>query len=162
MLLVKSRFLFIWADRELGRLCSAIGHAAKRFNQSGSSLAIACKHACTNARTHAREAVSSTRALYCVTNQSTMVKFWDLSTYLYPNKARDATVCFAGTVQFQVNSTVTFTYIEQANELRYKRSALMCYVEKLNVKFNVLTAVLVTGSVDASSVNCLILRSTNK
>ncbi len=71
------------------------------------------------------------------------------------------TVCFAGTVQLQANSTVTFTYIEQANELRYKRSALVCCVDKLNVKFNVLTAVLVMGSVDASSVTCLILRSTN-
>ncbi len=54
VLLVKSRFLFISADRELGRLCSAIGHAAKGLNQSGSGLAIARKRACTNARTHAR------------------------------------------------------------------------------------------------------------
>ncbi len=72
------------------------------------------------------------------------------------------TVCFAGTVQLQVNSTVTFTYIELANALRYKRSALMCYVEKLNVKFNVLTAVLVTGPVGAYSINCSISRSRNK
>ncbi len=69
----------------------------------------------------------------------------------------NATVCFAGTVQFQVDSIVTFTYFKLANELRYKRSALVCYVNKLNVKFNVLT-----GSVDASSVSCLILRSSNK
>ncbi len=54
VLLVKSRVLFMWADRELGRLCSAIGHAVKRLNQSGSGLAIARKRACTNARTRAR------------------------------------------------------------------------------------------------------------
>ncbi len=73
----------------------------------------------------------------------------------------NATVCFAGTVQFQVNSIVTFTYFKLANELHYKRSALVCYVNELNVKFNVLTAVLVTGSVDLLE-EMLDLSSTNK
>ncbi len=72
------------------------------------------------------------------------------------------TVCFAGTVQIQVNAIVSFTYIKFANECGISDPLWISFVDKLNVKFNVLTAVLVPLPVDAYSVNCSISRSRNK